>query len=53
MQTARRRFAADGAIAATLEDIRRDADVRVGALYHHFPDKPALAAAVYAQVMRE
>ena len=53
MQTARRRFAADGAIAATLEDIRRDADVSVGALYHHFPDKPALAAAVYAQVMTE
>jgi AcrR family transcriptional regulator len=53
MQTARRRFAADGAIAATLEEIRRDADVSVGALYHHFPDKPALAAAVYAQVMGE
>ena len=37
-------------------DARRDpadADVSVGALYHHFPDKPALAAAVYAQVMGE
>jgi AcrR family transcriptional regulator len=53
MQTARRRFAADGAIAATLDEIRRDAEVSVGALYHHFPDKPALAAAVYAQVMAE
>ena len=53
MQTARRRFAADGAIAATLEEIRRDADVSVGALYHHFPDKPTLAAAVYAQLMSE
>src|SRR6201996_2099882 len=53
MQTARRRFAADGAIAATLDEIRRDADVSVGALYHHFPDKPALAAAVYAEVMGE
>jgi AcrR family transcriptional regulator len=53
MQTARRRFAADGALAATLDEIRRDADVSVGALYHHFPDKPALAAAVYAQVMSE
>ena len=53
MQTARRRFAADGAIAATLDEIRRDAEVSVGALYHHFPDKPALAAAVYAQVMSE
>jgi AcrR family transcriptional regulator len=53
MKTARRRFAADGALAATLDEIRRDADVSVGALYHHFPDKPALAAAVYAQVMSE
>jgi AcrR family transcriptional regulator len=53
METARRRFAADGAIAPTLEEIRRDADVSVGALYHHFPDKPALAAAVYAEVMSE
>jgi AcrR family transcriptional regulator len=53
MQTARRRFAVDGAIAATLDEIRRDAEVSVGALYHHFPDKPALAAAVYAQVMSE
>ena len=53
METARRRFASDGAIAATLDEIRRDADVSVGALYHHFPDKPALAAAVYAQLMSE
>lgn len=53
LQTARRRFATDGPIAATLEEIRRDAEVSVGALYHHFPDKPALAAAVYAQVMGE
>jgi len=50
---ARRRFAVDGAIGATLDEIRREADVSVGALYHHFPDKPALAAAVYAQVMSE
>ncbi|MGA9490759.1 MAG: TetR/AcrR family transcriptional regulator [Mycobacterium sp.] len=51
--TARRRFAADGALAPTLDEIRRDADVSVGALYHHFPDKPTLAAAVYAEVMSE
>src|SRR5438270_3497209 len=53
MQSARRRFAAHGALAATLDEIRRDAAVSVGALYHHFPDKPALAAAVYAQLMSE
>ena len=53
MRSARRRFAADGALAATLDEVRRDAEVSVGALYHHFPDKPTLAAAVYAQVMGE
>lgn len=53
LEAARRRFAADGALAATLDEVRRDAEVSVGALYHHFPDKPALAAAVYAQVMGE
>jgi AcrR family transcriptional regulator len=44
LETARRRFAADGAIAATLDEIRRDAEASVSALYHHFPDKPAPAA---------
>ncbi|GBE65639.1 transcriptional regulator [Mycobacterium sp. MFM001] len=53
MEVARRRFAVDGALAATLDEVRREANVSVGALYHHFPDKPALAAAVYAQVMSE
>jgi AcrR family transcriptional regulator len=53
LAVARRRFAADGALAATLDEVRREAKVSVGALYHHFPDKPALAAAVYAQVMGE
>ena len=45
------RFAAEGALAATLDDIRRDAGVSVGALYHHFPDKSALASALYVEVL--
>ncbi|ORW07470.1 TetR/AcrR family transcriptional regulator [Mycobacterium kyorinense] len=53
LEVARRRFAADGALGATLDEVRREAKVSVGALYHHFPDKAALAAAVYAQVMSE
>ncbi|OBF30242.1 TetR family transcriptional regulator [Mycobacterium sp. ACS1612] len=53
LRVARRRFAVDGALVPTLEEVRREAEVSVGALYHHFPDKPALAAAVYAQVMSE
>jgi AcrR family transcriptional regulator len=53
LQVARRRFAVDGALAPTLDEVRREAQVSVGALYHHFPDKPALAAAVYAQLIAE
>jgi AcrR family transcriptional regulator len=53
LQVARRRFAADGALVPTLDEVRREAEVSVGALYHHFPDKSALAAAVYAQLISE
>jgi AcrR family transcriptional regulator len=53
LQVARRRFAADGAMVPTLDEVRREAEVSVGALYHHFPGKPALAAAVYAQLIGE
>lgn len=53
LQVARRRFAVDGALVPTLDEVRREASVSVGALYHHFPDKPALAAAVYAQLIGE
>ena len=53
LQVARRRFAVDGVLVPTLDEVRREAEVSVGALYHHFPDKPALAAAVYAQLISE
>lgn len=51
LRTARHRFAADGPLAPTLDEVRREADVSVGALYHHFPDKQSLVAAVFAEVM--
>lgn len=47
------RFADEGTLAATLEDVRRDAGVSTGALYHHFPDKAALAAALYVELTAE
>lgn len=53
LTTARRRFAADGPLSPTLDEVRREAAVSVGALYHHFPDKQALAAAVFAQLIGE
>jgi AcrR family transcriptional regulator len=45
------RFEADGTLGPTLEAIRREAGVSVGALYHHFPDKQALAEALFVELM--
>jgi AcrR family transcriptional regulator len=47
------RFADDGALGATLEDIRRDAGVSVGTLYHYFPDKAGLAAELYVELLAQ
>lgn len=46
-----RRFAADGVLATTLDDVRAEAGVSVGAIYHHFPDKRSLAAAVHVHAL--
>jgi AcrR family transcriptional regulator len=51
LDAARRRFAADGVYSATLEEVRRDAGVSVGAIYHHFPDKERLAEAVWLDAL--
>ncbi|HEX6389022.1 MAG TPA: TetR family transcriptional regulator [Solirubrobacteraceae bacterium] len=52
LDAALKRFARDGAMAATLEEIRADAGVSVGALYHHFADKAALAGTLYVETLR-
>ena len=46
------RFAAEPPVAVSLEDIRREAGVSVGALYHHFEDKAALVDALYLELTR-
>lgn len=46
------RFATESPIAVSLEEIRQQADVSVGALYHHFPDKAALVDALYVELTR-
>ncbi|WP_205697516.1 TetR/AcrR family transcriptional regulator [Conexibacter sp. SYSU D00693] len=51
LDAALKRFAADGALGATLDDVRRDAGASVGAVYHHFADKQALHAAVFEDVL--
>src|SRR4051794_28389769 len=51
LAAARTRFASDGVYAATLDDVRREAGVSVGAVYHHFPDKDRLAEAVWLDAL--
>lgn len=45
------RFGADGVLATSLADIRRAAGVSVGAVYHHFSDKQALADAAWLHAL--
>jgi AcrR family transcriptional regulator len=50
LAAALRRFGEEGALAVNLEEVRHEAGVSVGALYHHFADKAALVDALYAEV---
>lgn len=51
LDAALRRFDSDGVLSATLQEIRAEARVSVGALYHHFADKQALAGALYLDTL--
>ena len=51
LDAATRRFVSDGVLATRVDDIRRDAGVSVGALYHHFPDKQALHAEAFLRAL--
>jgi AcrR family transcriptional regulator len=44
------RFGTDGTVAVSLEEVRLEAGVSVGALYHHFADKTALIDALYLEL---
>ena len=50
---AERQFAEQGALEATLSEIRADAGASVGALYHHFPDKAELYRQVWAHALAD
>ncbi len=53
LDTARATFAAQGYVAASTEEIVRQAGVTRGALYYHFHDKAALFEAVFDEVGQE
>ena len=50
LAAALRRFGEEGAVAVNLDEVRQEAAVSVGALYHHFADKTALVDALYLEV---
>jgi len=47
------RFGADGTVSVSLDDVRLEAGVSVGALYHHFADKSALIDALFVDLTRD
>ena len=47
------RFLAHGYAGASLEQVRRDAGVSNGSLYHHFPRRADLAAPLFTEGMRD
>jgi AcrR family transcriptional regulator len=53
LDSALHRFATEGALGATLDDVRADAGASVGAVYHHFPDKQALYDAVRTRALAD
>jgi AcrR family transcriptional regulator len=46
-------FGADGPVAVSLDEIRQQAGVSVGALYHHFADKTALIDALCLDLIEQ
>jgi AcrR family transcriptional regulator len=53
LDAALERFGTDGTVAVSLDDVRLQAGVSVGALYHHFADKAALFEALYVALTEE
>ena len=51
LAAATKHFADRGPVAATLDEIRRDASVSVGSLYHHFAGKEDLYAAAWLDAL--
>ena len=53
LDSALQRFASEGVMATTLDQVREAAGASVGAVYHHFPDKEALYDAVRGRALAD
>lgn len=52
LDTALERFSTDGYFNTSIHDIRRQAGVSIGSIYHHFGNKEALAKALYDDLLQ-
>ncbi len=53
LDAALRLFTTGGYFNASVHDIRREADVSIGSIYHHFKNKEAIAKALYDKVVHD
>lgn len=53
LAAATRVFLRQGVAAASMDQVRQEAGVSNGSLYHHFPTKAQLADALYADTLRD
>ncbi|PLX86755.1 MAG: TetR family transcriptional regulator [Desulfuromonas sp.] len=51
MNTALRLFTTKGYFNTSVHDIRREANISIGAVYHHFKSKEEIAKAIYADLL--
>lgn len=51
VDTALQLFSRNGYFNTSVHDIRRAAGVSIGAIYHHFPSKEAIASALYDELV--
>jgi AcrR family transcriptional regulator len=53
LQAALRLFGSNGYFNTSVHDIRREAEVSIGTIYHYFPSKEAIAKALYRKLVTE
>src|SRR5512133_1142597 len=51
--TALKLFTTKGYFNTSMQDIRRDADISIGAVYHHFSGKEDIAKALYSDLLEK
>ncbi|WP_213194736.1 TetR/AcrR family transcriptional regulator [Desulfuromonas sp. AOP6] len=53
LDTALGLFSRTGYFNTSVQDIRKEADISIGSIYHHFPSKEAIAKAIYHDLLAQ